>query len=76
MTDKPKPLTPTLPSHCYGRDPLDIIIEAEGATCKGCRYLNIVLFHGIPAQSCEKGRKRRSAKCYVQAAGTTCQGGR
>ena len=76
MTDKPRPITPALPSRCYGRDPLDILIESEGATCKGCKHLLVVLFHGIPAQSCEKGRKHRSAKCYVQASGTTCQGGR
>lgn len=76
MTYKPSPITPTLPGRFYGRDPLDIVIEKEIATCRGCKHLLVVLFHGIPAQSCDKGRKRRSAKCYTQAAGTTCQGGR
>lgn len=75
MTEKPRPLIEPLPSGCY-RDPLEVAIDAEEKTCEGCRHLLIVLFHGVPAQSCQKGRKHRSSKCYVEAQGTTCQGGR
>ena len=82
MTEKPRPLIEPLQSSHY-RDPLVVAIDAEEKTCdaeektcKGCRHLLIVLFHGVPAQSCQKGRKHRSPKCYVEAQGTTCQGGR
>ena len=75
MTEKPRPLIEPLPSGCY-RDPLEVVIESEEQTCKGCRHLLVVLFHGVPAQGYEKGRKRRSPKCYAEAQGTTCQGGR
>lgn len=75
MTDKPRPLIEPLPSSHY-RDPLVVAIDAEEKICKGCRHLLVVLFHGVPEQGCEKGRKHRSPKCYVDAHGATCQGGR
>ena len=75
MTEKSRPLIEPLPKGYY-RDPLEVVIESEEQTFKGCRHLLVVLFHGVPAQGCEKGRKHRSPKCYVEAHGATCQGGR
>lgn len=78
MTDKPTPLTAILPSHCYGRDPLDILIEKERheQPCKGCKHDRGEMVFGKRVQDCAKGRKRRNSKCYEDAIGPTCQGGK
>lgn len=78
MTDKPRPLIEPLPSGCY-RDPLQVAIASlrrRHARAAVICYLLVLLFRGVPAQSCGKGRNHRSEKCYVEAQGVTCHGGR
>lgn len=66
----------TLPSHHYSRDPLDILISAESATCKGCKQWVKFIVCGETKMLCEKGRKKRNSKCYEETFGVNCQGGK
>lgn len=66
----------TLPSRIYSRDPLDIIIEDESRTCKGCKQWVKFIVCGEERMLCEKGRKKRNEKCYEETFGPTCKGGR
>lgn len=78
MIDKPTPLTKTLRSFEYGRDPLEILIEKERheQPCKGCKHDNGQMVFGKRVHDCAKGRQRRNSKCYEDAIGPTCQGGK
>lgn len=49
------------PRHMY-RDPLEILIEREGKTCKGCRHLSVVVILGDRREMCAKGKKT-AKKC-------------
>lgn len=65
-----------LPRHHYSRDPLDILLEQEAATCKGCKQWVKFIVCGEPKMLCEKGRNKRNAKCYEETFGPSCQGGK
>lgn len=65
-----------LPQHMYG-DPLNNILRAEQSSCKGCKHITEWMVFGQKMQGCNKGRKRRNAKCYEETAGKIyCQGGK
>lgn len=63
------------PSHRY-RDPLEIMLNEEARTCKGCKHWTRFLVFGEEKMICEKGKKRRSIKCYEEITGITCRGGK
>ena len=65
-----------LPSHHYNRDPLEILIEKEASTCKGCANDKSEMVFGKVLFSCAIKRNRKNSKCYVETFGTTCQGGK
>lgn len=67
-------MTNVLPSREYSRDPLDIILEREAKTCKGCKHADSLMVFGKTYEACNKGRKKRNAKCYEEAHGSTCYG--
>jgi hypothetical protein len=64
-----------LPSYKY-RDPLDVLISAEASTCKGCKHTDSMIAFGEKIEFCKKGRKKKSAKCYEETFGISCQGGK
>lgn len=66
----------TLPSNLYSRDPLEILIEEESRTCKGCANDRSEMVFGKILFSCAIKRSRKNSKCYVETFGTTCQGGK
>lgn len=64
------------PRRQYSRDPLDILIEEESRTCKGCKHDKSEMVFGKVLFSCAIKRKSKNSKCYVETFGTTCQGGK
>lgn len=46
----------------YGRDPLDILIEREERTCKGCAFERKERVFDVKIKICAKGR-RHGKKC-------------
>lgn len=46
----------------YSRDPLDILIEREERTCKGCSYEKTERVFDVKIKICAKGR-RYGKKC-------------
>lgn len=58
------------------RDPLDVLIEQESRTCKGCKWLARFVVFGEPKMVCDKNRKRRNDKCYEESQGINCTGGK
>lgn len=58
------------------RNPLDILISREEQTCKGCKHWTKFLVFGEEKMICEKGKKRRSIKCYEEITGINCIGGK
>lgn len=78
MTDRPKSLSNTLPSSHYSRDPLDILIERERHETprKGCAHDLGHMVFGKRVHDCAKGQKKRNDKCYEDATGPTCKGGK
>lgn len=70
--NKPKPLTPILPSHRYSRDPLDILIERENGLhkrlkgCRGCRHVVVETLGDRTLILCAQGRQAgRPGKCTL-----------
>lgn len=46
-----------IPQRNYCRDPLDILLEREARSRKGCCYLSAVVVVGDQREVCDKGRK-------------------
>lgn len=46
----------TFPANHY-RNPLDILIDAENRSCKGCKYLDSLVVLGERMPICHKSRK-------------------
>jgi hypothetical protein len=53
----------TLHSRDYSRDPLDIVIERESRTCKGCAHLDTMTLFGQRVMICNKAKKP-GKKCH------------
>lgn len=50
------------------RDPLTILIEQEGRTCKGCLYLDSIIIFDQRKEFCKKQRKAgRKCTQYKEA---------
>ena len=64
-----------LPSNRY-RDPAEVYEREEERTCKGCKHWTKFLVFSEEKMICEKGKKRRSIKCYEEITGITCRGGK
>ncbi|MEN6629836.1 MAG: hypothetical protein ABFC42_09340 [Sulfuricella sp.] len=64
-----------LPSNRY-RDPLDIILDEEARTCKGCKHDKGEMVFGKRTFECAIKRKSKNSKCYEETHGITCNGGR
>lgn len=47
----------TLPASHYSRDPLDILLERESRSCKGCAHLDTMVILGEQALICNKAKK-------------------
>ena len=66
-----------LPRHMYSRDPLEILIDDEARTCKGCKRHIKTIIIGEVRMVCEKNRKKRDSKCYEETMGKVyCGGGK
>lgn len=49
------------------RNPLDVLIERESRTCKGCRFFAVETCFGEPVKVCRIGmRKVRKCTMYVE----------
>lgn len=53
-----------LPSRLYSRDPLDILIENERRTCKGCAHLIVERVFGEDHKFCTK-RRQAGQRCSM-----------
>ena len=62
--------------HEYSRSPLDILIDRESRTCKGCKHVISMMCFGNLIHACQKGKKKRNRKCYEETFGPTCKGGK
>lgn len=51
-----------LEQYRYSRDPLDILIEAEARTCKGCQFEVKEKIFEVVVTACKKNRKH-GKKC-------------